>query len=378
MTVKNPGNESEKNQLPGLTAEIVVELEAGRMKVEQLNELQLRQLVEDEDKPEAAPTGTPAAPAIAAPAAPAAAAPQAPAPKVENPKPIVGGDEVSGEEFRKKTDELNTVSQRLKTREEELATARALLEAAKASKAAAPAPKKTIDEDGYFESIEERLARIEAENDRLREANERVLNDKVKTLEEQTRDNAVERTFLDIEAFQHRSKSLGMDLKTERPIRQIDADVSKLEAVLGQENVKKMKRDAAYRTEMAAKGFQLPPEWEKHDTIMQIHDFKKKGYPTFTSAFVDFAPASGLLQRQVSQASLEAAKATADRLISSSNETALLPAESGAGGASHTVVTDKWTAEKAAAWMNAHPTPKTREEMATQHEILTWLESQPE
>lgn len=372
MTVKNPGNESEKNQLPGLTPEIVVELNSGRLKVEQLNEVQLRQLVEDEDEPEGAPTGIPAQNA-----APAAAAPQAPAPKVENPKPV-GGDEVSGEEFRRKADELNTANQRLQTRESELAAARALLEASQKAKAAPPPTKKSIDDEGYFESVDERLTRLENENKELREGNERVLGAQVKTLETQHHDNAVERTFLDIEAFQYRSKSLGMDLKTERSVRQIDADVSKLEALVGKENVVKMKTDTAYRAEMAARGLQLPQEWEKHDVIMKIHDFKKKGYPTFTSAFVDYSGASGLLQRQVSEASLEVARATADKLIQGSNETALLPADSGAGAASHTVVTEKWTTEKAAAWMNSHPTPKTREEMAIQHEILNWLEAQPE
>lgn len=373
MTVKNPGSESEKNQLPGLTAEIVQELNSGRMKVEQLNEVQLRQLVEDEDGPDEAPTAVHAA---KPPNAAAVEAPAPPAPKVENPKPIEGADAVDGEAYRKKSDELNTVQQRLSAREAELATARALLEANKKAKEAAPAPKKTIDDDGYFESLEERLARLEEENKSLREGNERVLGVQVKSLADQQREEAVNATFLDIEAFQYRSKSLGMDLRTETPVRQIDAAVSRLEGTIGKENVVKMKRDPAFRAEMATKGIVLPPEWEKHDTIMQIHDFKKKGYPTFTSAFADFVPASGLLQRQVSEASLEVAKATADKLIQSSNETALLPADSGAGGASHTVLTEKWTTEKAAAWMKAHPTPKTREEMATQHEILDWLEKQ--
>lgn len=376
MTLKNPGSESAANQLPGLTPEIVVELNSGRMKVEQLNELQLRQMLEDEDTVEA-PTGTPA-PAPADAKVPAAAAPVSPSPKVE-PKPGEAASPVDGEEYRKKADELNTAKQKLETRESELARVRTQLEALQKANTPAPVPKKTIDEEGYFESVEERIARLEAENKSIKEQHASNVSTQVKTLEDEHRAAAVDREFLDIEFFQMRSKGMGMDLKTERPIRVIDAEVSRLEKLVGEDGVRKLKTDEAYRAEMAKKGIALPQEWEKHDVIMRAYDFKRdKKYPTFTSAFADFFELSGLQKRQIANLSLEVQKATTEKLIQSSNETAMLPAESGAGASSHTVLSSKWDKQKAATWMSQNPNPKTPEERAIQYEILEWMETQPD
>lgn len=381
MTVKN--NENGANQLPGLTPELVADLEAGRVQVAELNEVQLRQLVEDEDNDE---------PQIKAPAASkdaqgeVKATPQSPSPTGE-PKPNAtaqsdSSDDDLGAAYREKANALNSTTQSLTRTQQELENTKRLLEESnkKLETASATKPKKTIDDDGYLESVEERLARLEEENKSLRAENVEVLKGKVKSLDEVTAEARVHKEFLEIETFQYRSKKMGMDLATQRPIREIDKDVSKLESQIGVENVKKMQTDDKFRQEMEGRGVKLPDEWQKWATIMQLHSFKKdKGYPTYTSAFSDFSHDSGAIKKLLQTAQVEAANSTAEKLLQRSSEAALLPAGSGSGGSSHVVNLDqKWTKEKAATWMKANPEPKTEADRKTQYEILSWMETQPD
>ncbi len=383
MTVRN---ENGANELPGLTNELVAELEKDRSKVAQLNERQLRELIQDEDEPGTTPVAPKAEASGVIPNAsvvPAIAAPSAPAPVKDGEKPAL--DAVDGEEYRKKSDALNVARQEVDKRTRELEEARRLsTENQTRADGLKNLKRKTLDEEGYIESVEERLQRLEDENKSLREGNAAALGSRVETLDSEVKRAAVQREFLEIETFQIMSPKLGADLRTQRSIRDIDTDVSKLEGLLGKDNVLKMQTDKAYREAMAGQGYTLPPEWEKWQVVMNLHKFKKGGnslnaaYPTYNSAFVEFAQESGYLKKAVSDAGLEAARQTAEKLITRSTETSLLPTESGSGGGSHIVSSDKWTQEKAKAWMGSHRTPKTDEERRTQYEILAWLETQPD
>jgi hypothetical protein len=378
MTVRILG-ESGANQLPGLTEALVADLEAGRIKVEELNEVQLRQLVEDEDVQGSfqAPAAVSAAPApeVAPPATP----PGEP-PKPASSKPE-GSDDL-GELFREKANKLNQTEQELDRNRRALEETKRLLEETNKrleESSSGTRSNKKLDDEGFVEDLATRLDRLERENADLRKVQSETLNSKVKTLEERDRETAAEKTFLEIETFQLRSPKMGIDLRTERPIREIDKEMSRIESLIGKENALKLQTDEAYRKQVEATGVRLPAEWEKWATISKLHAFKaKNGYPTYNSAFSDFSQDSGMIRRLVQDAALEASRATADKLIQSSQESAILPANSGSGAGSHLVADQKWTEEKAAKWMRDNPNPRTKEEVATQLEIMRWLDAQQE
>lgn len=387
MTVKNPGMDAGANQLPGLTPELVADLEAGRVKVAELNEVQLRQLVEDEDEPGTTTAAAPSEPqAPAAQAAPVtdAAAPSAPAPvKKEEPASPPADGAVDGKLYREKADELNRARQEAEKRERELAEFKRIAaenEARANAIAEAAKNRKGLNDEGYVESLEERLQRLEEQNKSLLAENAAVIKSRVSTLDEEEKRARLQRELLEIETFQMSSPRLGVDLRTKRPFKELDAEIARLEGVLGKDYVAKMQADKAFREQMAAQGHALPDEWEKWRTVMNLRKFKSgtnslgQAYPSYTSAFVDFSQESGFLTKAVQDAQLEASRETAEKLIQRSTETSVLPAASGSGGGAHTISSSKWTPESAAMWMRSHPTPKTEDERATQMEILKWME----
>ncbi len=136
----------------------------------------------------------------------------------------------------------------------------------------------------------------------------------------------------------------------------------------GPENRQKFLTDPEFRKQKEAEGHKFPiseDEFQKYSKIVAVHNFKEsRGYPDHSSAYLMWCKENGELPDPVQKAASESSEATTKKIIENSQEIKTLSPTDGQGGSTGI------TPEQAQAWLTAHPTPSTPDEMKILNEIL--------
>ena len=143
--------------------------------------------------------------------------------------------------------------------------------------------------------------------------------------------------------------------------------------------MQKYLQDPEFRKQKEGEGFHFPMSKSDFDTyakVASIHRFKEsRGYPTHSSALADWKDETGFRSNvavPANQSNQTAAQQTIQKLAEKADEAVLL---NPSNGGSDLKTNDNWTAEKARAWLLAHPTPRTAKDKQIQAELLAWAKA---
>lgn len=140
-------------------------------------------------------------------------------------------------------------------------------------------------------------------------------------------------------------------------------------------NVDKFFKDANFRKEMEAKGVKAPKNFEQMNTLLQAKALRDKFAavdPDFklTDAYVHLLAKQDKLSAMMTDAELKGAAKVAEKMHNIANETITMQPglTSGTNAA-------EWSNAQIQDWLDKHPHPKTKDEIATFNRICQLLDA---
>ena len=253
-----------------------------------------------------------------------------------------------------KSNELNTVSQKLQSAKKRMDQLEALkIEPRKKVK-------KEEDEDLYSEEHQkkeqDRLDKIESKLNTFAENESKALKDQSQNLQN-------EQLMLKIGNFQLEE----IELQTSKPFTVLNAVYTKFQNDIGgPEARQKFLEDPEFRKQKEALGIVFPisdEDFKKYSTIVQVHKFaQERSYPDYESAYYIWRKENGQLRDVVSNAALAGSQAATQKIMENKSETKTLSPDDGTMGDGNSGMSE----EQAMAWLKTHPQPKTQEEIKMQ------------